>query len=111
MNRVDTSGGANRQIFFQGNLVNLMSTLRCPTERTGLPSRLTAMMSSLTRVTHTEVMADDDVRKFDAKRTVLARGLPLATSTAKVRALPSSSHPGRSSRARSLNSLGRSADF
>lgn len=81
-------------------------------ERTGLPSRLTAMMSSLTRVTpHTEVMADDDVRKFDAKRTVLARGLPLATSTAKVRALPSSSHPGRSSRARSLNSLGRSADF
>ena len=60
-------------------------------ERTGLPSRLTAMMSSLTRVTHTEVMADDDVRKFDAKRTVLARGLPLATSTAKVRALPSSS--------------------
>jgi hypothetical protein len=36
-------------------------------------------------------MADDDVRKFDAKRTVLARGLPLATSTAKVRALPSSS--------------------
>ena len=44
------------------------------------------MMSSLTRVTHTEVMADDDVRKFDAKRTVLARGLPLATSTAKVRA-------------------------
>ena len=56
-------------------------------------SRLTAMMSSLTRVAHTEVMADDDVRKFDAKRTVLARGLPLATSTAKVRALPSSSHP------------------
>jgi len=56
-------------------------------------------------------MADDDVRKFDAKRTVLARGLPLATSTAKVRALPSSSHPSRSSRARSLNSLGRSADF
>ena len=49
------------------------------------------MMSSLTRVAHTEVMADDDVRKFDAKRTVLARGLPLATSTAKVRALPSSS--------------------
>lgn len=31
-------------------------------------------------------MADDDVRKFDPDRTVLARGLPLATSTAKVRA-------------------------
>mmetsp|Transcript_5773 Transcript_5773/g.23846 ORF Transcript_5773/g.23846 Transcript_5773/m.23846 type:complete len:376 (+) Transcript_5773:64-1191(+) len=28
-------------------------------------------------------MADDDVRKFDPDRTVLARGLPLATSTAK----------------------------
>ena len=54
-------------------------------------------------------MADDDVRKFDPDRTVLARGLPLATSTAKVRA---SIAVARAISPRSLlNSLGRSADF